>query len=258
MTSMLLSVALAAVAAPAPEESDIKLPQGMQPMQVLARVDKNGRIEITEMLAVYKQEKRVRTVIEAWADRTAKLSALPGVRQVFPFENRGREIGVTLTHPHGQIYAYAFVPPRSAQLMRQAAAHRAEQLPDRVEQVLGHAGAFKHQAHEGEERDGEQRVVAHHAVHAVGQRLQEVGRECAELVGVLSLYRADGRPPFHGERPPMLIADVKSVCVRAEDGLWRYQSHILRPIFVGRDIPLSISIDTEILAEIERTRNARR
>ncbi|BDZ55660.1 hypothetical protein GCM10025870_27330 [Agromyces marinus] len=39
---------------------------------------------------------RARTVIEAWAHRTAALSALPGVQQVFPFENRGREIGVTL------------------------------------------------------------------------------------------------------------------------------------------------------------------
>jgi UDPglucose--hexose-1-phosphate uridylyltransferase len=66
---------------------------------------------------------RVRTVIEAWADRTADLSALDGVRQVFCFENRGEEIGVTLRHPHGQIYAYPFVTPRAAALIRQAAAH---------------------------------------------------------------------------------------------------------------------------------------
>lgn len=59
---------------------------------------------------------RSRTVIEAWAHRTAALSALPGVRQVFPFENRGAEIGVTLHHPHGQIYAYPYVTPRAAQL----------------------------------------------------------------------------------------------------------------------------------------------
>jgi UDPglucose--hexose-1-phosphate uridylyltransferase len=69
-------------------------------------------------------EHRVRTVIEAWADRTAALSRLPGVQQVFCFENRGREIGVTLQHPHGQIYAYPFVPPRSQALLRQAARHR--------------------------------------------------------------------------------------------------------------------------------------
>ena len=39
---------------------------------------------------------------------------MPEVEQVFPFENRGKEIGVTLQHPHGQIYAYPFVTPRTA------------------------------------------------------------------------------------------------------------------------------------------------
>ena len=74
----------------------------------------------------------------------------------------------------------------------------------------------------------------------------------ARLTGVLSLYRADGRPPFQGERPPMLVADLSSDCVLGEDKIWRYESHVLQPIFVGRDIPLSISIDTQILAEEER------
>jgi UDPglucose--hexose-1-phosphate uridylyltransferase len=60
---------------------------------------------------------RARTVIEAWADRTAALSAMPGIRQVFPFENRGAEIGVTLQHPHGQIYAYPYITPRTGRLM---------------------------------------------------------------------------------------------------------------------------------------------
>jgi UDPglucose--hexose-1-phosphate uridylyltransferase len=60
---------------------------------------------------------RARTVIEAWADRTAALSALPGVQQVFPFENRGEEIGVTLHHPHGQIYSYPYITPRTRSLL---------------------------------------------------------------------------------------------------------------------------------------------
>ncbi|WP_105566085.1 galactose-1-phosphate uridylyltransferase [Microbacterium halophytorum] len=61
---------------------------------------------------------RARTVIEAWADRTAALQALPGIEQVFPFENRGEAIGVTLPHPHGQIYSYPYVTPRTQQLLR--------------------------------------------------------------------------------------------------------------------------------------------
>jgi len=60
---------------------------------------------------------RARTVIEAWADRTAALSALPGIEQVFPFENRGEAIGVTLPHPHGQIYAYPYITPRTQRLL---------------------------------------------------------------------------------------------------------------------------------------------
>jgi UDPglucose--hexose-1-phosphate uridylyltransferase len=67
---------------------------------------------------------QVRTVVEAWADRTAELSALPHVEQVFCFENRGEEIGVTLAHPHGQIYAYPFVTPRTRRMLESARAHR--------------------------------------------------------------------------------------------------------------------------------------
>ena len=69
--------------------------------------------------------RRVRTVIEAWADRTTALAALDGVEQVFCFENRGPEIGVTLNHPHGQVYGYPFVTPRTAALLRQSEAHLA-------------------------------------------------------------------------------------------------------------------------------------
>jgi UDPglucose--hexose-1-phosphate uridylyltransferase len=60
---------------------------------------------------------RARTVIEAWADRTHALSNLPGIEQVFPFENRGEAIGVTLRHPHGQIYAYPYVTPRTQRVI---------------------------------------------------------------------------------------------------------------------------------------------
>ena len=75
---------------------------------------------------------RARTVIEAWADRTAALSALPGIEQVFPFENRGEAIGVTLPHPHGQIYAYPNVTPRTQRLLDSI--HRT--VPDLMARVL--------------------------------------------------------------------------------------------------------------------------
>ncbi|HET7477477.1 MAG TPA: galactose-1-phosphate uridylyltransferase [Dermatophilaceae bacterium] len=66
---------------------------------------------------------RARTVIEAWVDRTRELSAIAEVEHVFCFENRGPEIGVTLHHPHGQIYAYPYLPGRTRALVDQARAH---------------------------------------------------------------------------------------------------------------------------------------
>jgi UDPglucose--hexose-1-phosphate uridylyltransferase len=59
---------------------------------------------------------RVETVVAAWADRTAALNERPDVAQVFCFENRGAAVGATLAHPHGQIYAYPFVPARLQRL----------------------------------------------------------------------------------------------------------------------------------------------
>jgi len=56
----------------------------------------------------------LRLVIDVWADRYRELGARDDVSYVFEFENRGVEVGVTLAHPHGQIYAYPFVPPVAA------------------------------------------------------------------------------------------------------------------------------------------------
>ncbi|MGB3184667.1 MAG: galactose-1-phosphate uridylyltransferase [Ornithinimicrobium sp.] len=80
---------------------------------------------------------QARTVIEAWADRTRELMALPSVHSVFCFENRGEEIGVTLAHPHGQIYAYPYVPPRSVQHAARAAEHHEATGRDLLGDVLG-------------------------------------------------------------------------------------------------------------------------
>jgi UDPglucose--hexose-1-phosphate uridylyltransferase len=79
---------------------------------------------------------RVRLVIDALADRTATLAALPHVEQVYCFENRGPEIGVTLHHPHGQIYALPFVAPRTERMLAVARAHRERTGGDLFADVL--------------------------------------------------------------------------------------------------------------------------
>lgn len=77
---------------------------------------------------------QVGLVLEAWVDRTVELSALDGVQQVFCFENRGAEIGVTLAHPHGQIYAYPYLTPRTRRMLDVATAHH-----ERTGEVLADA-----------------------------------------------------------------------------------------------------------------------
>ncbi len=69
-------------------------------------------------------EAQVATILAAWTDRSTELARLPGVEQVVCFENRGREIGATLSHPHGQIHAFPFVVPRTARMLDTTAAWR--------------------------------------------------------------------------------------------------------------------------------------
>lgn len=57
-----------------------------------------------------------RKVIDLWAERTADLAARDDVDFVLIFENRGPEVGATIAHPHGQIYAYDHVPDRPGRL----------------------------------------------------------------------------------------------------------------------------------------------
>jgi len=66
---------------------------------------------------------RIELVLEVWADRTQALAARDDVAYVFAFENRGVEVGVTMAHPHGQIYAYPFVPPVLARELALQDAH---------------------------------------------------------------------------------------------------------------------------------------
>lgn len=53
----------------------------------------------------------IERLIMVWAHRTLELGARDEIEYVFIFENRGEAIGVTLHHPHGQVYAYSFLPP---------------------------------------------------------------------------------------------------------------------------------------------------
>lgn len=55
--------------------------------------------------------KKISNLIRVWQDRYFNLGNKSFVKYVFIFENKGKEIGVTLSHPHGQIYAFPYIPP---------------------------------------------------------------------------------------------------------------------------------------------------
>jgi hypothetical protein len=78
-------------------------------------------------------------------------------------------------------------------------------------------------------------------------RAFDFGADRARMTGVMSLFRADGRPPINAARPLAMIADFEARCVLVEDRSWRFESHVLDPIFVGRDRPFSVTIDPERL-----------
>ncbi|HLL15438.1 MAG TPA: galactose-1-phosphate uridylyltransferase [Pyrinomonadaceae bacterium] len=69
---------------------------------------------------------QIHKLVRVWTDRFRELSAHEFVEYVFIFENKGEAIGVTLHHPHGQIYAYPFIPPRVERELEQSRAHKAE------------------------------------------------------------------------------------------------------------------------------------
>jgi UDPglucose--hexose-1-phosphate uridylyltransferase len=71
-------------------------------------------------------EGRIRNLVEVWADRYRELGSVDFVEYVFIFENKGEAIGVTLHHPHGQIYAYPFIPPRPKKELEAATEYRSE------------------------------------------------------------------------------------------------------------------------------------
>lgn len=78
----------------------------------------------------------IELIVDVWADRYEELGRQPEIAYVYPFENRGVEVGVTLHHPHGQIYAYPFVPPVPARELEQQRAHYEQHGRGLLEQMV--------------------------------------------------------------------------------------------------------------------------
>jgi len=65
-------------------------------------------------------------LVRVWRDRFESLGSRREIRYVFIFENKGDVIGVTLSHPHGQIYAFSYVPPHIERELQASRSHYAQ------------------------------------------------------------------------------------------------------------------------------------
>jgi UDPglucose--hexose-1-phosphate uridylyltransferase len=79
---------------------------------------------------------RIQLILEVIADRTKELAKNEHIQYVMPFENRGIEMGVTLHHPHGQIYSYTFVPPVQERFLESMKKHWKENGSGLMEQII--------------------------------------------------------------------------------------------------------------------------
>jgi UDPglucose--hexose-1-phosphate uridylyltransferase len=92
------------------------------PAEIVDTVPANGACEVV----VFTQDSQaslsslplehLELLFKVWGDRTRVISQYSQIQYILPFENKGVEVGVTLHHPHGQIYAYPFVPPIPARM----------------------------------------------------------------------------------------------------------------------------------------------
>jgi UDPglucose--hexose-1-phosphate uridylyltransferase len=152
-------------------------------------------------------------LVRVWTDRFIELGALDFVDYVFEFENKGEAIGVTLHHPHGQIYAYPFIPPRVGRELLQSRVHQESTGRCLLCDIIG------------EERQDGRRVVAEndsfvayipffasypYEVHVVSKRhlqaLTDLGEsEQKGLAGVLKMVLVAYDKLFNLSFPYMMV-----------------------------------------------------
>ena len=95
----------------------------------LSRDHKTGHCEVILYSPDHHQTlagcsvRHIEGLINVWQDRSRNVGAMEHVKQVFIFENKGTEVGVTLHHPHGQLYAFNHIPPFLEREQSAARAH---------------------------------------------------------------------------------------------------------------------------------------
>ena len=174
-------------------------------------------------------QERVGWVIDLWADRYADLGSREEVAYVLVFENKGVEVGVTLHHPHGQIYAYPDIPPVPMRELKAAQEH------------LQRCGTCVFCDQIGRERSDGRRVVAENAsflafvpfaarypyeVHIMSRRhaasLLDLTDPERQLLAELMLRVLRGYDALFGFSMPYIMGIHQAP---TDDGGWQAVSH---------------------------------
>lgn len=82
-------------------------------------------------------------LVDLWISRWTEISADEKIKYVFPFENRGAEVGTTMPHPHGQIYGYPFIPKQVDIELKNAQKYRIENNANIYDDMLAEEQRFE-------------------------------------------------------------------------------------------------------------------
>jgi UDPglucose--hexose-1-phosphate uridylyltransferase len=144
-------------------------------------------------------------LLQVWGERTKRLGERAEIQYVLPFENRGAEVGVTLHHPHGQIYAYPVIPPVPARMQQVATEHHAAHGKGPLQALV-----------EGERRSGER--MLYEGPHAVA--FVPVCARYPYEVWVTTIAPVAGFAQLSEEQRADLARALKTVLMKY-DALWQ-------------------------------------
>ena len=177
--------------------------------------------------------------MDLWAERTAALMARPEIRYVLVFESRGAEVGATIHHPHGQIYAYPFIPPSPAAELA-VAAERGDVVGGELEaelaageRIVADLGGWVAWVPYASPYPYGLRIAPRRAVGRI-DRLDEAGRDglAAVLCDVLSRYERlwAGDPAASAIFPYLMwFHQAGQLADGSDDALTRLHLHLAPP-----------------------------
>ena len=176
---------------------------------------------------------QVRKVVDLWAARTEALLARPEIEYVLVFENRGREVGATIDHPHGQIYGYPFVPPSPAAEVRDGGGclicREVEAESRATERIVAERGDWVAWVPFASGYAYGMRIAPRAHVGSIPD-LDDRARDdlAALLIDALGRYDRLWPAPHAGYRFPYLLWFHQAPA--AGDGRWHVHAHIAPPL----------------------------